>query len=187
VLSFKWSKGNIEVVVLSCAIVLTYPDLLALGRENFLTSEADRTLSEMTRNVSEPRAISALITCANHKSQHVRARVASHLDCIVECPGTKAALLSNWTCLERLFKTVCGFLNEGEEIRHHAVGHYSPIYLFLKHVYFFPSKGQVSPLFTSKACVAHAIRPVTFMTVAVSNYTDQLHFCTLECFNIKLL
>ncbi|GAX73544.1 hypothetical protein CEUSTIGMA_g995.t1 [Chlamydomonas eustigma] len=85
------------------------------GRENFLTSEADRTLSEMTRSVSETRAISSLLTCANHKSQHVRVRVASHLDSIVECPGTRAALLTNWTCLERLFKTVAGFLNEGAQ------------------------------------------------------------------------
>ena len=67
----------------------------------------------MCRNVSECRAILALLTCANHKSGFVRSRVASHIDSVVESPGAQAALLANWQCLEKLFRAVGGFLNEG--------------------------------------------------------------------------
>ena len=67
----------------------------------------------MCRNVSECRAIQALLSCANHKSGFVRSRVASHIDSVVESPGAQAALLANWQCLEKLFKAVGGFLNEG--------------------------------------------------------------------------
>ncbi len=83
------------------------------GRENFLTSEAERTLSEMSRNVTEVRAIASLLACANHKSPTVRARVASHLDSIIESGTASQALLANWAFLDKLFKTVAGFLNEG--------------------------------------------------------------------------
>ena len=91
---------------------LTYPPPHA-GRENFLTAEADRTLAEMCRNASETRAIGALMACAGHKSGFVRSRVASHIDSVVEGPGARAALLANWPFLEKMFKTVAGFLNEG--------------------------------------------------------------------------
>ena len=41
------------------------------GRENFLTLEADRTLSEMCRYVSESRAAASLIASATHKAPTV--------------------------------------------------------------------------------------------------------------------
>jgi hypothetical protein len=71
----------------------------------------------MVRNVSETRAILALIANANHKSGFVRSRVASHVDAVVESPGARAALLANWSCLEKLIKVVAGFLDEGEKDR----------------------------------------------------------------------
>lgn len=40
-----------------------------------MSAEADKCLTEMTRNVSEARAVAALASCANHKSMHVRAKV----------------------------------------------------------------------------------------------------------------
>eukprot|EP00195_Chlamydomonas_chlamydogama_P001663 CAMPEP_0202916712 /NCGR_PEP_ID=MMETSP1392-20130828/69262_1 /ASSEMBLY_ACC=CAM_ASM_000868 /TAXON_ID=225041 /ORGANISM="Chlamydomonas chlamydogama, Strain SAG 11-48b" /LENGTH=1484 /DNA_ID=CAMNT_0049609237 /DNA_START=160 /DNA_END=4614 /DNA_ORIENTATION=+ len=86
------------------------------GRENFLAIEADRALADMVRNCSEARTVSALAACANHKSTHVRTRVASHLDSLVEGGGpsnARSALTSNWSCLEKLFKTGAGFLDEG--------------------------------------------------------------------------
>ena len=70
----------------------------------------------MCRNVSECRAILALLTCANHKSGFVRSRVASHIDSVVESPGAQAALLANWQCIEKLFRAVGGFLNEGMHV-----------------------------------------------------------------------
>ncbi|MEW5315874.1 MAG: hypothetical protein WDW38_007274 [Sanguina aurantia] len=81
------------------------------GRENFMSAEADKCLTEMTRNVSEARAVAALASCANHKSMHVRAKVASHLDELLEVSGH--SLVASWTPLERLFKTAAGFLDEG--------------------------------------------------------------------------
>lgn len=88
------------------------------GRENFLTLEADRTLAEMCRYVSESRAAASLIACAAHKAPTVRARVACHLDALVESlvgasssgPGT---LKGNASMLDRLLKAINGFLNEG--------------------------------------------------------------------------
>ncbi|MEW5296966.1 MAG: hypothetical protein WDW36_000208 [Sanguina aurantia] len=81
------------------------------GRENFMSAEADKCLTEMTRSVSEARAVAALASCANHKSMHVRAKVASHLDELLEVSGH--SLVASWTPLERLFKTAAGFLDEG--------------------------------------------------------------------------
>ncbi|KAF5833408.1 hypothetical protein DUNSADRAFT_10277, partial [Dunaliella salina] len=83
------------------------------GRENFLAAEADRALAEMCRQVSEHRAMAALCACANHKSMHVRAKVSSHLDGMMEQPNVRTMLASNQPCLERLFKVAAGFLNEG--------------------------------------------------------------------------
>lgn len=57
------------------------------GRETFLAAEADRALTEMGRNVSEARAISALIVASGHKSAAARLKVASHLDEVVENVG----------------------------------------------------------------------------------------------------
>lgn len=88
------------------------------GRDTFLAQESDRALSEMVRCASEARAASALIACANHKSAHVRVKVASHLDELMEaaCSGAsggRTPLANNWTTLERIFKTAAGFLDEG--------------------------------------------------------------------------
>uniref|UniRef100_A0A7S3QX62 TOG domain-containing protein n=1 Tax=Dunaliella tertiolecta TaxID=3047 RepID=A0A7S3QX62_DUNTE len=83
------------------------------GRENFLAAEADRALAEMCRRVSEHRAMAALCACANHKSMHVRAKVSSHLDGMMEQPNVRTMLASNQQCLDRLFKVAAGFLNEG--------------------------------------------------------------------------
>jgi hypothetical protein len=49
--------------------------------------EADKALAEMCRCCSEARTAMALIACVGHKSMHVRSRIASHLDTIVEGCG----------------------------------------------------------------------------------------------------
>ncbi len=63
-------------------------DVSNAGRENWLAAEADRVLAEMCRTCGEQRVIAALCACAGHKSMHVRAKVASHLDGLLELnPG----------------------------------------------------------------------------------------------------
>ncbi|KAG1676614.1 hypothetical protein FOA52_008743 [Chlamydomonas sp. UWO 241] len=90
------------------------------GRENFLTTEADKTLADMARCVSEVRAVSALISNAGHKNPVLRQKVASNLDSVVE-GGVSVGLQGSWGCLEKLLKATSGFLNEGAlETRTHG-------------------------------------------------------------------
>ncbi|EFJ52893.1 hypothetical protein VOLCADRAFT_86333 [Volvox carteri f. nagariensis] len=87
------------------------------GRDNFLAAEADRTLGEMSRCCGESRCVTALLSCAGHKNPYVRGKVAFHLDNLLEAcaggGGGRQALSGNTACLERLFRTAAGFLEEG--------------------------------------------------------------------------
>ncbi len=58
----------------------------------------------MCRCVSEALALSSLIAVAGHKSPTVRAKIASHLDEVVEGGQARASLLANWALTERLFR-----------------------------------------------------------------------------------
>ena len=74
-------------------------------------------LDEMCRHVTDTRALSSMMACSGHKSMHVRAKVASHMDDILEVTRSRSTLLNNWACLERLFKTAANFLDEGGCLR----------------------------------------------------------------------
>lgn len=65
------------------------------GRENFLTAEADRTLSSMCANVTEAKAVAALLAHAAHKSPTCRTSVASHINAIVENALNTGSLAGN--------------------------------------------------------------------------------------------
>lgn len=68
------------------------------------------------RCCSEARSILALCACSGHKNMYVRSRVASQLDGLLEMYGPhsmRAVLQGNSQCLDRLFKTAAGFLDEG--------------------------------------------------------------------------
>ncbi|KAK9817952.1 hypothetical protein WJX72_004805 [[Myrmecia] bisecta] len=82
------------------------------GRDTFLACEADKTLAEMVESLSEAKVANALINMTTHKSMHVRAKVASHLDaCMQGHHGQR--LLANPALLEKVFRTAAGFLEEG--------------------------------------------------------------------------
>ncbi|GFH25741.1 uncharacterized protein ssa6 [Haematococcus lacustris] len=70
----------------------------------------------MCRTCSETRVITALTASANHKSMHVRAKVASQLDGLMELNSglARTLLASAPACLDRLFRTAAGFLEEVE-------------------------------------------------------------------------
>lgn len=107
----KWMDKELDDLV--PPLVKKAGEVSNAGRENFLTSEADRTLSEMVHRVSECRAVTALLACSTHKGPYVRARVAFHLDELLEETKAHPALLSNSSVMEKLFKTAAIFLEEG--------------------------------------------------------------------------
>lgn len=76
----------------------------SVGRDNFLALEADKALSIMVRCVSEARSINSLTALSSHKSNFVKAKVASHLVEILEGGSARAVLLNNWAVTEKLFK-----------------------------------------------------------------------------------
>ena len=65
----------------------TYPLHLQVsvgGRDNFLAAESDKTLTMMVDSCSEIKVAQALLAHAQHKSPQVRAKIASHLDSLVQ-------------------------------------------------------------------------------------------------------
>ena len=54
------------------------------GRDNFLAAESDKTLAMMVESCSETKVAQALLGHAQHKSPQVRAKIASHLDSLVQ-------------------------------------------------------------------------------------------------------
>lgn len=54
------------------------------GRDNFLAAESDKTLTMMVESCSETKVAQALLAHAQHKSPQVRAKIASHLDSLVQ-------------------------------------------------------------------------------------------------------
>ncbi|KAK9862500.1 hypothetical protein WJX84_010810 [Apatococcus fuscideae] len=90
------------------------------GRENFLATEAEAALATMVENLSETRVATALLGSIGAKSPHVRAKLASHMDAIVQ-GDHGLRLLSSMTVLEKLFQAAAGFLEEGsQETRTHG-------------------------------------------------------------------
>ncbi|KAG1667051.1 hypothetical protein FOA52_000414 [Chlamydomonas sp. UWO 241] len=99
------------------------------GRENFLTIEADRTLSAMVAAASPQRAGTALVAVASHKSLAVRLVVACHLAELVDAVGAEGAaalrtsqrLPSGKTAappepwVAPVFRAGCAFLEEAPE------------------------------------------------------------------------
>ena len=57
------------------------------GRDNFMSQMADSALQAMAESVSEPRAALALLANIGHKNAPVRAKVACHLDCLLDRRG----------------------------------------------------------------------------------------------------
>ena len=54
------------------------------GRDNFLAAESDKTIALMIDCCSETKVATALLAQAQHKSPQVRAKVASHLDSLMQ-------------------------------------------------------------------------------------------------------
>jgi len=54
------------------------------GRDNFLAAESDKTIALMIDCCSETKVATALLAHVQHKSPQVRAKVASHLDSLVQ-------------------------------------------------------------------------------------------------------
>ncbi|KAK9861696.1 hypothetical protein WJX84_010560, partial [Apatococcus fuscideae] len=90
------------------------------GRENFLATEAEAALASMVDNLSETRVATALLASIAAKSPHVRAKLASHMDALVQ-GDHGLRLLGSMNVLEKLFQTAAGFLEEGsQETRTHG-------------------------------------------------------------------
>ncbi|GMH44231.1 hypothetical protein BSKO_12165 [Bryopsis sp. KO-2023] len=83
------------------------------GRDSFLASEADKALNLMVQHVSELKAISTLVSLANHKSPHFRARVAANLDDCLETVSSRLSASGHVGLIEKVFKAAVGFLEEG--------------------------------------------------------------------------
>lgn len=56
----------------------------AAGRDNFLAAESDKTMALMIECCSEIKVATALLAQVQHKSPQVRAKVASHLDSLLQ-------------------------------------------------------------------------------------------------------
>ena len=56
----------------------------AAGRDNFLAAESDKTMALMIECCSETKVATALLAQVQHKSPQVRAKVASHLDSLLQ-------------------------------------------------------------------------------------------------------
>ena len=56
----------------------------AAGRDNFLAAQSDKTIALMIDCCSETKVATALLAQVQHKSPQVRAKVASHLDSLVQ-------------------------------------------------------------------------------------------------------
>jgi len=54
------------------------------GRDNFLAAESDKTIALMIDCCSETKVATALLAHVQHKSPQVRAKVASHLDSLMQ-------------------------------------------------------------------------------------------------------
>ena len=54
------------------------------GRDNFLAAESDKTIALMIDCCSESKVATALLAHVQHKSPQVRAKIASHLDSLVQ-------------------------------------------------------------------------------------------------------
>lgn len=64
----------------------------AAGRDNFLAAESDKTMALMIECCSETKVATALLAQVQHKSPTVRAKVASHLDSLMQGEhGTRLA------------------------------------------------------------------------------------------------
>jgi hypothetical protein len=78
------------------------PTLAKRAGENsaFLSAEADIALDAMIHNVSEARALAALLGIAGHKTPAVRTRVAAHIEACVRKMGPRCSreLLERWGC-----------------------------------------------------------------------------------------
>eukprot|EP00955_Chlamydomonas_euryale_P018021 191462-Chlamydomonas_euryale.AAC.1 len=70
---------NRELEMITLPLCRRASELSTAGRENFMTTEANRTLSTMVSTSRPERAGAALIAIAGHKSPVVRAVVSSHL------------------------------------------------------------------------------------------------------------
>lgn len=69
------------------------PTLAKRAAENsaFLSAEADIALGAMIANVSDARALAALLAIAGHKTPGVRARVAAHVEACVRKMGPRCS------------------------------------------------------------------------------------------------
>ena len=54
------------------------------GRDNFLAAESDKSIALMIDCCSETKVATALLAHVQHKNPQVRAKVASHLDSLVQ-------------------------------------------------------------------------------------------------------
>ena len=67
------------------------------GRDNFLAAESDKTMALMIDCCSETKIATALLGQVQHKSPQVRAKVASHLDSLMQ--GDHCMRLAGVTCM----------------------------------------------------------------------------------------
>ncbi|KAL3145388.1 hypothetical protein ABBQ38_001638 [Trebouxia sp. C0009 RCD-2024] len=87
-------------------------EVSAAGRDNFLAAESDKTMALMIECCSEIKVATALLAQVQHKSPQVRAKVASHLDSLLQ--GERGVRLAGAGMqLDRVFKAAVGLLEEG--------------------------------------------------------------------------
>lgn len=95
--TFDWKQeltdamDSSSVCIMDTQLDLLVPLLLkraaevsTAGRDNFLTSTAERSLQALAAKVSPSRFISALLPAFEHRSPTVRAKAASNLDIAVQ-------------------------------------------------------------------------------------------------------
>ena len=96
----------------------------AAGRDNFLAAESDKTIALMIDCCSESKVATALLAQVQHKSPQVRAKVASHLDSLVQGEhGMRlAGLLPPARCAHQLVASPCTRHSETatSELSHHC-------------------------------------------------------------------
>ena len=71
------------------------------GRDNFLAAESDKTIALMIDCCSETKVATALLAHVLHKSPQVRAKVASHLDSLMQGDHGMRLAGMGWTLMNK--------------------------------------------------------------------------------------
>lgn len=89
-------------------------EVSSAGRETFLATLADSTILELITHLTPIKITVALLGLAQHKNSQVRAKIAGHLDCIIQSDAGKT-FTGNAGVMERLLRAGVSFSEEGSQ------------------------------------------------------------------------